>query len=350
MRTKRALCIGLGAAFAVSLVSVHYSAREGRMEFAFGPRDAHALFVGKFFKKIGKGFKSLGKGIGKAFKKMGSGIAKGFKNVGKAMGKGLKAVAKGFKTVGRGLWNAAKKVGKGIAWVAKKTWEGVKWVAKKIAAPFKWIYEKVKKFIKNNGPKIAKFLRKTFGSKLMDKIMSIAGKFYPEVEQVYKIIKDALNAAQQIIHYICNPKELVDKGKAWAVNKLTDVAMNALSPLMKKAFGLIIGLAVKLLKHFATTPLAGMIAGAIASVTFGIGAITMPLIKLGIDKLFDFIIDKVKQILANALYGGARGLLKKVVMKPLVNGAYNAIMKFVKSKFPQLFVAGAKVQANVCAR
>jgi hypothetical protein len=339
MRRQRTLVLGLSAALLTCFLTLRVSPRDGSVRLAVGTSQAHALLFGKFFKSVGKAFKKVGKGIGTAFKKVGKGIAKGVK----AVGKGL---VRGLKTVGRGLWKATKAVGKGIAWAAKKTWAGVKWVAKKMLAPFKWIYEKVKKFIQKNGPKIAKFLKK-YAGKFLDKVVAAARKFVPEIGQVYDMIKSALNAAQQIVDAIRNPKEIVERGKAWAVEKLADIAMTALSPLLKKAFALIVGAAIKLAKHIATTPIAGMIAGAIASVTFGIGGITMGFIKLALDKLFDFIIDKVKELVANLLFGGAKGLLKKAIVKPLVNGAYDAIVKFIKKKFPKLFAAVGKAAEKV---
>ena len=70
---------------------------------------------------LGKGFKSIGDGIGKGVK----GIGKGFKGIGDGIGKGVNGIGKGVNTIGKGIGKDVNTIGKGIG-------KGVKAVGKQI--------------------------------------------------------------------------------------------------------------------------------------------------------------------------------------------------------------------------
>jgi phage-related protein len=333
-------------------------------------------------KAIGSAAKAVGKAVGSVARTIGKGIVAGVKAIGKGVvqiGKGIVQVAKGVgkfavgvvkgavsfaggvvKGLGhvirgdfKGAWNSVKAgASSAVSHVVTGAKEGFKDVSKgvgniiagagkvamgavQLALPFldveailKKIKEAIVGFVKKIAGGILSALDGVFGK--------VLGVISPDVKRAIDTVRSLVNAGQTIIDAIQNPDEYLHKGREWAINKLTDLAMRVFETPLKKLVGAITGVGLKLLKHLITTPLTGMLTSLVASVTLGIGVALAPIIKLGIDKFLDWAIDMVKDGLAHLVMAipFVRGFLRDSVITPVINGGYDMIVRFIQKKFP----------------
>ena len=147
-----------------------------------------------------------------------------------------------------------------------------------------------------------------------------------------------IQAVQTIVDAIKNPDQYLQQGREWAIDKLTDLAFGVFEKPVLKLVGALAGAGIKLLKHFVTTPLTAVITSALASFTFGIGAVLAPLIKFALDKFLDWAIDQVKMLMAKAVLGISfvKNFIRNKVIGPVVNKVYDKIISFIKRKVPAL--------------
>src|SRR5262249_14608639 len=147
------------------------------------------------------------------------------------------------------------------------------------------------------------------------------GAIAPDIKSAIDTVKGLIATGQKIIDAIQNADQYFQKGREWAANKLTDLAMGLFEPPLKQLVGALTGFAVKLLKNLVTTPVTAMVTSAIASVTMGIGALAAPVIKMGIDKFVDWGIDQVKELLAGLVMGISlvRDFLHDRIIAPIIN-------------------------------
>jgi hypothetical protein len=310
--------------------------------------------VAKGVGKIAKGVAQVAKGAGQAI----GGVVKGAVKFGggliKAGGKLLKGDLKGaaaefkqgakagFAEAKKGIVEGAKNIGKGVVKIA----DGVKDVTVgvvQVALPFaEVIFNAVKRVIGDKLLAVGKdFLLGALG-KLSDIV------FGPKVRKALETVQALVRAGRQIVEAIQNPQEYVDRGKEFVVDKLADLAMRVLEPPVKKVVSVASGLLLSLSKHVITTPLTAVVTTAIASVTLGIGTAAAPLIKMAIDKLFDLAIGLIEDKLGDLLMGigAVRNFLKDKILRPRIDDASDAIMSFVRKKFPKAFEAGKKLLAK----
>jgi hypothetical protein len=393
MRANRKLLI---AAVATAFLATSALSFERQPGGELGLTVAPKAEARKVARGIGKAFRSVGGAISRGFRAVGRAMSRVAKTIGKGIVKGAKLVGKGLKKIGQGVVQVAKGVGKAVVGVAKGAVKftrgvfkgagrllrgdfkgalnavkagakagfaeakkgvvaGVKDVvagakkvvsgamdvvkgAAQIALPFvdidkviAWVKKHIVGKLKDVGQAI---LNSKIGS-VFQKILKVVA---PDVAKTIETIRSLVSAGQKIIDVIQNPNEYLQKGREWAINKLTDLAMSVFEPPLKKLVGVITGFALKMLKHFVTTPLAAALGSAAGSVSFGIGAALTPLIKFAIDKLLDWAIGMVQDLLAKAVMAiqFVRNFLKNKIIGPIINKAYDAIIGFLKRKFPKL--------------
>jgi hypothetical protein len=292
-------------------------------------------------KQIAKGAVKVATGVGKvvvgtvkATAKFTGGVLKGagklvrgdFKGALGEVKAGAKAATKDLKTVGSGL----KDIASGAVDIAKgglKVGMGLV----QLSMPFintDAVIEKVKKVIVGLLLGLVKGMMGTVG----EKIIGLAGG--GDFVKAIQVVRQAIEAVQTIIDVIQNPDEYLHKGREWAIDKLSDLAMKVLEPPIQKAVGLISGFAIKMVKKFITGPLAAAIGAAIA----GIGIVASPLIYVAIDKLFDFAVDMIKDQIGKLAMAipFIRNFLRGKIIGPIINGVYDKIVGALKKKFPKL--------------
>jgi phage-related protein len=306
-------------------------------------------------KNIGQGIVKIGQGVvqvAKGVAQVGVGLAKGALQFTQGVVKGAGALikgdlkgalnevkagaSKGFETAKAGVTAGVKDIAAGAGKIASGAVDVAKGVIQ-VALPFvdvDKIIAKIKEVLVGCLEKI--------GGNILDKALDgvfgkVLGAIAPDIKTAIDIIRTAISAGKQILDAISDPAAFFQKGRIWAIDKLTELAMRLFEPPLQKLVGALTGFALKLLKHLITTPLTAMVTTAIASVTFGIGAALAPIIKMGIDKLIDWGIDMVKQALAKLVMGIAvvRNFLKDKIIAPVVNGGFDMIVKFVKQKWPK---------------
>jgi hypothetical protein len=277
------------------------------------------------------------------------------------------------KAAGKKAWNTAKEIGGKAMDYAKKGWDKVKKTAKDvgggIAAGAKWVGNKAKegaKAVVNAVMSIGDFVGK-YGKKVVAWVQQKYNEYAPKIVGFLKdLAMKGLNAlaaaleskypdAAAIIQKVRNGDFLgavgeaavlaANKGRPKLIDWLADQAMRVLQPLLVKANGFLVGLALKVIRSPVSTAIATAIASVVASaaaaVTAGIGAvlgpILQPLTKMTADTILDWAIDKVKDKIGQLLFEQTKPIIKNNVIKPLVNAGFDKLFAFLKRKFPKVF-------------
>src|SRR5262249_996605 len=145
--------------------------------------------------------------------------------------------------------------------------------ALQVALPFvdvDKILAKIKEIIVGLLEKVGKGVLNSGLGGIFEKIL---GMVAPDMKGAIDTIKSVAEPGRELPDVINNPDEYLQKGRQWAIDKLTDLAMKVFQPPLEKLVGAITGFGMKLLKHLITSPLAVAVSGAIASFTFGLGAV-----------------------------------------------------------------------------
>jgi hypothetical protein len=322
MKTRKTLrsLVAFGALLAASLFSLERpvsGAADGPLTLRLGVSSAHAGFIADAAKWVwNKGKEAV-------------------KAVGSVVQKGAEAI--GLGGVGKALWGAAQKVGSGVKWVAGKVWEAVKYVGGKVMDGIKWvggklleialpILQKVKSWISNNLPWLGRIINKVV-IPTIEKVIKAVRQFVPEIGIFYDVVKTGYEAARQIVAALSNPRLVAGLSRSAAVDKLTDVAMTAISKLIRLAYTHMVKAALGLAKKPVCTAVATEAGAALAVVTLGIGAVATPLIEQILERIYDFLVDVIKAPLADLAYSVTPGLLKTVFVRSIVDVFYDPIMK-----------------------
>ena len=261
------------------------------------------------------------------------------------------------KRAGKKAVDLAGQAGKKVVDAGKKAYQAGKEV---VAKAYNWAKDKVN-IIAKYGEKILSRVKEfartqivPLANKFLDWVkeklgqaITYAKKAAPAIAQIEQVIK----TARTIIDVIQDPQKYIEKGKAALVDFLADTAMRVLRPALVKVNAFAVGWVMKILKHPVSTAIATAIntaiTSAVAAVTAGVGAalapVLQPLTKWTADRMIDWLIDKCKEKIGELIFEKSKSLLKQYVIRPLIDKAYDALIAFLKQKFPNAWKKGEQI-------